>query len=47
MRGALFFDGAALAIPIAVLAGWLLAGLVFMGLGELPAGRNRKAVAVA
>jgi hypothetical protein len=47
MRGALFFDGAALATPIAVLAGWLGAGLVLMGLGELPAARNRKVVAVA
>ncbi|HEX7263706.1 MAG TPA: hypothetical protein VF383_05965 [Candidatus Dormibacteraeota bacterium] len=47
MRGALFFGGTALAVPIAVLAGWLVAGLVLMGLGELPAVRNRKAVAVA
>ncbi len=47
MRGALFFDGAALAMPIAVLAGWLVAGTVLMGLGELPAVRSRKAVAMA
>lgn len=47
MRGALFFDGAALALPIVVLASWLVAGLVLLGLGELPAARSRKAVAMA
>src|SRR5712692_8115828 len=47
MRGALFFDGAALAMPIAVLVGWLVAGLVLMALGELPAARSRKSVAMA
>jgi hypothetical protein len=47
MRGALFFDGAALAIPIAVLVAWLVAGLVLMGLGELPAARSRKSMATA
>jgi hypothetical protein len=47
MRGALFFDGAALATPIAVLTGWFVAGLLLMGLGELPIARSRKAVAVA
>jgi hypothetical protein len=47
MRGALFFDGAALATPIVVLASWLGAGLVLMVLGELAATRSRKAVAMA
>jgi hypothetical protein len=46
MRGALFFDGAALAAPIAVLGGWLVAGLGLMALGELVA-RNRKPAAIA
>ena len=41
MRGALFFDGAALAGPIAVLTGWLVAGLVLMSLGEVVAARSR------
>jgi hypothetical protein len=45
MRGALFFDGVALATPMAVLAGWLVAGLILMGLGELSVARTRKAVA--
>ena len=47
MRGALFFDGAALATPMAVLGGWLVAGLVLMGLAELSVTRTRKAVAMA
>lgn len=47
MRGALFFDSAALAMPIALLVGWLVAGLLLMGLGELTATRARKAVAMA
>ena len=42
LRGALFFDGAALATPIAVLSGWLVVGLLLMGIGEL-ATRSRKA----
>ena len=35
LRGALYFDGAGLDGPILVLSGWLVAGLVLMGLGEL------------
>ena len=45
MRGALFFDGAAVATPIVVLTGWLVAGLALMWLGDLVAARGRKAVA--
>jgi len=46
MRNALFFDGAALAWPIEILAGWLVGGLVLMGAGELVV-RSRKPVAFA
>jgi hypothetical protein len=46
LRGALFFNGAALGGPILLLTGWLIAGLVLMLLGELVAGRARKAVPV-
>jgi hypothetical protein len=35
LRGALFFDGLGIGFPIVGLAGWLLAGLVLMGLGEV------------
>ncbi len=42
LRGALFFGGAALATPIEVLTGWLVAGLVLTGIGELVASRSRK-----
>jgi hypothetical protein len=41
LRGALFFDGAGLDRPLAVLAGWLLGGLALMFLGELVAARRR------
>ncbi len=41
LRGALFFDGAALATPIEVLTGWLAVGVVLIGIGELAANRNR------
>jgi hypothetical protein len=41
LRGALFFDGAALGLPLAVLTGWLLGGLALMLLGELAAARRR------
>jgi len=47
MRGALYFDGAAVATPIAVLTGWLVAGLALMWLGEVGATRSHKAVAMA
>jgi Protein of unknown function (DUF3533) len=43
MRGALFFDGAGLAAPVAVLSAWLAGGLVLMGLGGLRARRARTA----
>jgi len=43
LRGALFFDGAALATPVVVLTGWLVVGVVLIGIGELAANRNRKA----
>jgi hypothetical protein len=46
LRGALFFNGAALATPIAVLSGWLVVGLLLLGIGEL-ATRGRKASAAA
>jgi hypothetical protein len=48
LRGALYFNGAGLDGPILVLSGWLVAGLVLMGLGELVSGRRRSgATAVA
>ncbi len=40
MRGALFFGGAALGGPVAVLAGWLVVGLALMWLGWLVAARK-------
>ena len=43
LRGALFFDGAAVATPVGVLTGWLVVGVVLIGIGELAANRNRKA----
>ena len=46
LRDALFFDGAALATPIAVLGGWLVVGLLLMVIGEL-ATRGRKAAVAA
>jgi uncharacterized phage infection (PIP) family protein YhgE len=42
LRGALFFGGAALAGPMAVLAGWLVVGLALILLGGLAAGRKAK-----
>lgn len=45
LRGALFFGDAAVAGSIAVLAGWLVVGLVLMALGELAAGRKPKPAA--
>jgi hypothetical protein len=41
LRGALFFDGAGLGLPLAVLTGWLFGGLGLMLLGELAAARRR------
>jgi len=43
----LFFNGAALATPVEVLAGWLVVGLALIGIGELPVTRGRKALATA
>jgi hypothetical protein len=42
LRGALFFGGAALGGPTAVLAGWLVVGLALILLGELAARRKPK-----
>jgi hypothetical protein len=47
LRGALYFDGAGLTGSLEVLAGWLLGGLVLMGLGELVARRRRMSQAPA
>ncbi len=47
LRGSLFFGGAALEGPIAVLAGWLVVGVALIVLGELAAGRKPKPAAVA
>jgi len=44
MRGALFFESAPLTGPIAVLTGWLVAGLALMLLGAAVNGRSRKSV---
>ena len=44
LRAALFFNGAALQTPIVVLSGWLVVGLVLIGIGQLVASRNRKVV---
>jgi hypothetical protein len=44
IRGALYFDGAGVAMAAAVLAAWLVAGVVLMWLGEMrSAGRARVA----
>lgn len=47
LRGALFFDGAAVATPIEVLSAWLVAGLALVGLGEVITVRRQKARAAA
>jgi len=46
LRGALYFDGAALGTPLAVLAAWLVGGLVLMWLGEVANARRRTGAAV-
>ena len=46
LKGALFFGGAALAVPIAVMAGWLVVGLALTWLGGLAAARRPKPAAV-
>ena len=44
LRGALYFDGEGIAGPALLLAGWLVAGLLLMWLGEMrAAGRGRAA----
>jgi len=46
IRGALYFDGAGVAVAAAVLAAWLVAGVVLMWVGEMrSAGRARVASA--
>jgi hypothetical protein len=45
LRGALYFEGAGLDRPVALLAGWLLGGLVLVLLGELVARRSPSASA--
>lgn len=45
LRGALFFGGAALGGPIALLAGWLVVGVALVWLGGLAAGRRPKPAA--
>jgi hypothetical protein len=45
LRGALYFDGAAVAGPILVLSGWLAGGLVLMLLGELVFAQRRRGAA--
>src|SRR6266849_462757 len=47
LRGSLFFGGAALGGPVAVLTGWLIVGLALMWLGGLVAARKPKPAAVA
>jgi hypothetical protein len=46
LRGALYFDGAGIGGPIALLSGWLVAGVALMFVGEMIA-RRRAPVAVA
>jgi len=41
LRGALYFANAGLEGPILVLSGWLAAGILLMGLGELVSARKR------
>ena len=45
LRGALFFGGAALGGPIALLAGWLVVGVALVWLGGLAASRRPKPAA--
>lgn len=46
MRGALFFDGAGVAGPVAVLAGWFVVGLALIWVGQLMTSRVRKGAAI-
>jgi hypothetical protein len=47
LGGALYFGGAGLAGPLLVLSGWLVGGIVLMGLGELVSARSRGGAAHA
>jgi hypothetical protein len=47
MRGALYFDGAAIGGPVAVLSGWLVAGVALMFVGEMIARRRASVSATA
>jgi hypothetical protein len=47
LRGALYFDGEGVQDPLIVLAAWLGAGLLLMGIGEVVSGRRRPTVATA
>lgn len=45
LRGALYFDGAGLAGPLAVLSGWLIGGIALLGLGEIVSRRRHSGAA--
>lgn len=45
LRGAIYFDGAALMGPVIVLSAWLAGGVVLMAIAEAVAGRKRGAAA--
>jgi hypothetical protein len=47
LGGSLYFGGAGLAGPLLVLSGWLVGGIVLMGLGELVSARSRAGAAHA
>jgi hypothetical protein len=47
LRGALYFDGAALERPIAELSGWLVGGIILMWLGGLVSARRHGVAATA
>jgi hypothetical protein len=47
LGGALYFGGAGLTGPLLVLSGWLVGGIVLMGLGELVSARSRAGAAHA
>src|SRR6202171_6002901 len=47
MRGALYFDGAAIGGPVAVLSGWLVAGVALMLVGEMIERRRAPVAATA
>jgi hypothetical protein len=47
LRGALYFDGAGIAGPVAVLSGWFVIGLALMFIGEMIVGRRASVAATA